>query len=51
MLAYMLYIGLCIAKPKHCLHELLFSYPQQSDSLRGRGTHDFVLPVHVCSSN
>jgi len=35
-------------KPNHCLHELLSSYSQRSDSLRARG-RDFVLPV--CSSN
>ena len=35
-------------KCNHCLHELLSSYSQRSDSLRARG-HDCVLPV--CSSN
>jgi len=29
-------------KSNHCLHELLSSYSQRSDSLRARG-HDFVL--------
>jgi len=31
-------------KSNHCLHELLSSYTQRSDSLRAGG-HDFVLPV------
>ena len=35
-------------KSNHCLHELLSSYSQRSDSLRAR-RHDFVLPV--CPSN
>ena len=37
-----------MSKSNHCLHELLSSYCQRSDSLRARG-RDFVLPV--CFSN